>query len=103
MFDNRVSVNHSLEKGSYDQCHACRLPITEADKRSDKYQPGVSCPACHDSHSDAEMNRFREREKQVRLARDRGEQHIGADAAVQAGKRKTLKLADKQRQRHRAG
>ena len=103
VFDNRVSVNHALEKGSYDQCHACRLPITDADKRSDKYQPGVSCPACHDSRSEAERNRFREREKQVRLARVRGELHIGADAAVQAGRRKTLKLADKQRQRHRAG
>jgi UPF0176 protein len=102
VFDNRVSVNHALEKGSYDQCHACRLPITETDKRSDKYQPGVSCPACHDSHSDAERDGFREREKQVRLAQDRGESHIGADAAAQASKRKTLKLADKQRQRRHA-
>ena len=101
VFDNRVSVNHDLEKGSYDQCHACRLPITEADKRSEKYQPGVSCPACYDSRSDDERRRFREREKQVRLARQRGETHLGADAAVQAGKRKTLKLADKQRQRRR--
>jgi len=102
VFDNRVSVNHDLEKGSYDQCHACRLPITKDDKLSDSYLPGVSCPACHDSRSDAEKNRFHEREKQVRLARNRGEQHIGADAAVQAGKRKTLKLADKRRQRSHA-
>ncbi len=102
VFDNRVSVNHALEKGSYDQCHACRLPITEEDKRSELYQPGVSCPACHDSHSEEEKNRFREREKQVRLARERGEQHLGTDAAVQAGKRKTLKLANKQNQRERA-
>ena len=102
VFDNRVSVNHALEKGSYDQCHACRLPITDEDKRSELYQPGVSCPACHDSHSQDEKNRFREREKQVRLARERGERHLGADAAVQAGKRKTLKLASKQRQRQRA-
>jgi UPF0176 protein len=102
VFDNRVSVNHGLEKGSYDQCHACRLPITEEDKRSELYQPGVSCPACHDSHSREEENRFREREKQVRLARERGEHHLGSDAAVEAGKRKTLKLANKQNQRERA-
>jgi UPF0176 protein len=101
VFDNRVSVNHALEKGSYDQCHACRLPITEEDKRSDLYQPGVSCPACHGSHSEEEKNRFREREKQVRLARERGEHHLGTDAVVQAGKRKTLKLANKQNQRER--
>ena len=102
VFDNRVSVNHALEKGSYDQCHACRLPITEEDKRSDLYQPGVSCPACHGSHSKEEKSRFREREKQVRLARERGERHFGTDAVVQAGRRKTLKLANKQNQRERA-
>ncbi len=26
--DNRVTVDHNLEKGHYDQCHACRLPLT---------------------------------------------------------------------------
>ena len=101
VFDNRVSVNHALEKGSYDQCHACRLPITDEDKRSELYQPGVSCPTCHDAHSEDEKKRFREREKQVRLARERGEHHLGTDAAVQAGRRKTLKLAGKQNQRER--
>ena len=99
VFDNRVSVNHALEKGSYDQCHACRRPITDADKASDKYQPGVSCPACYDDKSDEARRRFREREKQVRLARERGEQHIGADAAEQARQRKTRKYAARQAQR----
>ena len=103
VFDNRVSVNHALEKGSYDQCHACRLPITEADKLSDKYQAGVSCPACYDSRTDEDRQRYREREKQQRLALERGETHIGADARLQATQRKTLKLADKQHQRNHAG
>jgi len=103
VFDNRVSVNHALEKGSYDQCHACRLPITDADKASDRYQAGVSCPACYDSRSSQERSRFREREKQVKLARARGEQHIGADAARQADRRKKQKLATKQAQRGSAG
>ena len=102
VFDNRVSVNHALEKGSYDQCHACRLPIKEDDKRSDHYQPGVSCPACYDSVSEDDKQRFQEREKQVRLARERGEQHLGADASQQAGERKARKIADKQNQRSRA-
>jgi UPF0176 protein len=102
VFDNRVSVNHALEKGSYDQCHACRRPITRQDMLSDKYQPGVSCPACHETHSDDDRARYREREKQVRLARERGELHIDADAARQARRRKTLKLASKQKQRQRS-
>ncbi len=99
VFDNRVSVNHSLEKGSYDQCHACRRPITDEDKESLDYQSGVSCPACYDDKSDTERSRFSEREKQVRLAEDRGEHHIGADAATQAKKRKALKLSAKALQR----
>lgn len=102
VFDNRVSVNHALEKGSYDQCHACRRPITEADKQSDRYQPGVSCPACFEVKSDHERERFREREKQVRLADARGERHIGADAARTARQRKAVKLALRENQRRRA-
>ena len=102
VFDNRVSVNHALEKGCYDQCHACRLPITEADKASQKYQSGVSCPACYDSKSSSERARFREREKQVQLARSRGELHLGADVAQQARQRKALKLMAKQNQRSKA-
>ncbi len=99
VFDNRVSVNHALEKGSYDQCHACRRPITEEDKESLNYQPGVSCPACYEDKNDTQRSRFREREKQVRLAEDRGENHIGADAATLAKKRKALKLSAKAQQR----
>ena len=99
VFDNRVSVNHALEKGSYDQCHACRLPITESDKQNDKYQQGVSCPACYDSKTDNERMRFSEREKQVQLARQRGENHIGSSVNDLARQRKSRKLAAKNAQR----
>lgn len=99
VFDNRVSVTHGLEKGSYDQCHACRRPIAEADKSSGKFQQGVSCPACYSSKSDSKRLRYQEREKQVRLAQQRGEEHIGADARLQAMQRKKRKLQAKQTQR----
>ena len=98
VFDNRVSVNHALEKGSYDQCHACRLPVTGADKADHRYQPGVSCPACYERKNEAEKERFREREKQVRLAHARGERHIGADAVVHAKRRKRQKKAARENQ-----
>ncbi len=78
VFDNRVAVDHSLEKGSYDQCYACRYPITEQDKQSEHYVRGVSCPHCIDR--DMDRDRFAEREKQMKLARARGEAHIGGDA-----------------------
>lgn len=93
VFDNRVSVNHQLEKGSYDQCHACRLPITEDDKNSNKYEPGVSCPGCYDKKSEQQRKRFAERERQVQLAKSRGEQHLGSDVNLISQRRKHVKDA----------
>jgi len=81
VFDERVTVNHQLKKGSYDQCNACRLPITEVDKISEKYQQGVSCPHCFDKVTLEQRARFSEREKQMALAKKRGESHLGEDAA----------------------
>jgi UPF0176 protein len=77
VFDDRVAVDHGLRRGSYDQCHACRHPITEEDKRSPLYEQGVSCPRCHDWHSQEKRERFAERQRQVTLAAQRGEQHLG--------------------------
>lgn len=82
VFDSRVSVDHHLQKGSYDQCYACRFPIDDAHKSSELYVPGVSCPRCHDAHSEQQKQRFKERQKQISLAKARGEAHIGADAAA---------------------
>lgn len=78
VFDNRVAVNHQLEKGQYDQCYGCRHPITEQDKQSKKYEKGVCCPGCYDSLSDDQKRRFAERQKQIELAAQRGEVHVGA-------------------------
>lgn len=78
VFDNRVSVNHDLEKGQYDQCHACRFPITEEDKQSEFYLEGVSCPRCYDKQTDTQRARFEERQKQMQLAKERNDTHIGA-------------------------
>jgi UPF0176 protein len=99
VFDNRVSVNHALQKGSYDQCHACRLPITETDRQSEKYHQGVSCPACFDSSTESQRKRFVEREKQVQLANMRGETHIGSSVIDTNRLRKNRKLAAKNQQR----
>ena len=96
VFDERVTVNLHLEKGHYDQCNACRLPITEADKASDQYQQGVSCPHCYDKATDAQKTRFMEREKQMELARLRGEAHLGADAAQSLAAKRAAKLQRRQ-------
>jgi UPF0176 protein len=82
VFDERVAVDHRLQPGSYRQCNACRMPVSNADQSSPDYQPGISCPHCKDTTSREQRERFAERQKQMRLARARGEHHIGA-AAVQ--------------------
>lgn len=99
VFDNRVAVNHDLEKSEYEQCYACRLPITDEDKASDKYEQGVSCPHCYGTHSEEQVARFREREKQVNLARARNEEHVGTEARDAMHNRRQKKA---QEQRARA-
>lgn len=77
VFDGRVSVGHGLKEGPHELCHACRRPILPEDKERVEYEAGVSCHQCADETSDADKARFRERQKQMALARERGETHLG--------------------------
>ena len=89
VFDNRVSVGHGLKPGPYDLCHACRHPISDEDKRSEHYVNGVSCPHCFGKMSAEQKQRFAERQRQVDLAKQRGEGHIAADQeALREAKRR---------------
>ena len=99
VFDNRVTVNHQLEKGQYDQCHACRLPITKEEQTSDKFLEGISCPYCFDKHTPDQRQRYQERQRQMQLAQERGEAHIGADAIDTIAQRRQAKAQEKQDQR----
>jgi len=103
VFDNRVAVNHDLEKSIYDQCYACRLPITAEDKLSADFEAGVSCPKCAGSHSAEQIARFREREKQVALAEARNEAHVGSDARIAMTKRRQDKGAERRARREAMG
>lgn len=102
VFDNRVAVDHDLNKGSYDQCHACRMPITEEEKQLEAYQEGLSCHHCIDTVSDEQRERFAERQKQIELAKARGEGHIGKEAQEAIIKRKAEKAARKKAQSEKA-
>ena len=84
VFDERVTVNHELAPGSYDQCHACRRPISEEDKRSPEYEPAVSCPRCYPSLTPEKRARLAERRRQIELARKRGERHLAVDPPASA-------------------
>lgn len=77
VFDGRVSVGHGLTEGPHLLCHACRRPMLPADQSHPDYEPGVACPRCASETSDADKARFRERQKQITLARARGDTHLG--------------------------
>ncbi|GAA0729421.1 rhodanese-related sulfurtransferase [Sphingomonas japonica] len=78
VFDQRVAVTHGLSQGSYDLCHACRMPIGAAERASPQFVEGVVCPACHDSRDARQRAGYAERERQARLAAERGDAHVGA-------------------------
>ena len=76
VFDNRISVKHELVKGSFSMCSGCRKPISTKDKKSIKYEEGVSCPRCHDILTNIQKDRFRMRQKQINLAKKSKKRHI---------------------------
>ena len=76
VFDNRVTVKHDLLIGTYSICSGCRNPISLKDKKSNKYEEGVSCPRCHSKLTKTQKERFRMRQKQINLAKKAGKKHI---------------------------
>ncbi|TWI53354.1 UPF0176 protein [Pseudomonas duriflava] len=80
VFDNRVTVRHDLSEGEYDQCHACRTPVSTEDRTSPHFVPGISCPHCWDSLPEKTRASARERQKQIDLAKMRNQPHpLGRD------------------------
>jgi UPF0176 protein len=99
VFDERVAVDHDLRPGHYTQCHACRMPLSDADLQSEQYVAGESCPYCCKHTTPEQRARYREREKQVRLAEQRGEEHIGGRVEAIQKLRQRQKISRKEAQR----
>jgi len=77
VFDYRVSVKHSLELGDYDMCFACRMPINDEDKKNKYYIKGQSCYHCFTRSNVKQKQRFKERQKQIEIAKKKNQPHIG--------------------------
>lgn len=75
IFDNRVSLKHKLKQGTFSICGGCRKPISTKDKKSKKYEEGVSCERCYDTLSSLQKSRFRMRQNQINLAKKAGKKH----------------------------
>jgi len=76
VFDNRISVKHGLLTGTYSMCSGCRKPVSPKDKKSKKYEEGVSCINCYGNLTEIQKSRFRMRQKQINLAKITGSKHI---------------------------
>ncbi len=77
VFDQRVAVGHGLAAGSYDLCHACRMPVSADGKASPDYVEGVSCPKCVGARTEEQRAGYAERHRQTVLADARGRGHVG--------------------------
>lgn len=99
VFDNRVAVGHELKVGEFELCHACRKPLSVEERNHEHFEQGVSCHHCFGKVSDKQRARFKEREKQMRLAQERGELHLGTEAKQTIVKRRKSKLAERLAQR----
>ena len=77
VFDERVAVTHGLNEGKYDQCYACRHPLSPDEMNSSYYIKHISCPYCYNKLTDKKKSSVIERQKQIELAKLRGEVHIG--------------------------
>ena len=77
VFDTRVAIDKDLAEGGYVQCHACRRPLSTEDLESAGYREGVSCPHCVNEIDEERAARLEERRRQVALAEQRGDKHIG--------------------------
>ena len=93
VFDQRVAIKHGLEVGNFDQCYACRYPLSQDDMKSNKYTPGISCPHCYNSHTPEKIKALTERQKQVILAKQRGASHLGSKSNfIKRLKRNRIKI-----------
>mgnify|MGYP002012953040 CR=1 FL=1 len=82
VFDARVSVQHGLKEGPHKLCFACRRPILQKDQVRPEYEHGVSCHQCKHETTQDKKSRFRERQKQIILSCNRGEQNLLAMPAL---------------------
>ncbi len=77
VFDERITINEKLEKGTYSQCFACRAALTQKEKKSKFFKQGISCPKCFKEKSSKQKERYQERQKQILIAKQKGIKHLG--------------------------
>lgn len=76
VFDRRVAVDHTLEPGRHVLCFGCLEPLAPEELEHADYEEGVCCHRCVGSTTQAQRASRRERMRQVRAAKARGDEHL---------------------------
>jgi UPF0176 protein len=97
VFDERVTVDHGLHKGSFEACKGCLHPLTEQDRASPHFKRGVHCPHCVKTLSEPGLLRRKARQRQIDLAMERGERHIGQVYEPMSKREARRRIADETR------
>ena len=71
VFDDRVTVDHHLQPAPIELCPMCKSVIEPQHRTSPKYEFGVSCPNCADDLTFEQIDRAREKQRQLELAVER--------------------------------
>lgn len=66
VFDQRVSIVHGSKQGTYSMCYACRIPLSNNEKKTNKYIEGISCPKCYDNLTEEQKKRFAMRQYNIK-------------------------------------
>jgi UPF0176 protein len=103
VFDERVSVGHGLQPGDYEFCRACRYPLSPEERQSPLFVQGISCPHCHGKVSEEKKRALAERQKQIELARQRNQVHVGAKYTSVANRSKANQIRHKASQSAQTG
>ena len=72
VFDNRVSIQNEMAQGTYELCHACRIPLSPKDRLSKNYVKGISCTKCINKTSKNKKLKLKERNRQIEIAKKKG-------------------------------
>ena len=78
VFDERVAVGHELKVMDFSLCHGCMDPVSAQDRKHPKYEEGVCCPACADRLTETQKASNRERQRQIKIAAERGLKHLSS-------------------------
>ena len=67
VFDDRVTVDHHLQAAPIELCPMCKTAVQPHHRTMSNYEFGVSCPNCADELTPDQIERAREKQRQLLL------------------------------------